>query len=85
MSVIVNSRHYMIDGNGKNVTIEDYNGSVKTVQVEVTEILKRVIDVEIPDDAPDSLAVEVVGELYDYQDFYLDGEDLTDSAEIELA
>ena len=84
MTVIVRENEYTMDG-AKSVTIVDYAGSTKTVEVEVTEVLKRVIEVQIPDNEPDSLAVEVVGDLYDRQDFYLDGDDLDGSATIELA
>lgn len=84
MSVNVLENEYVMDG-GKRVNLAEYSGPTRTIEVEVTEVLKRVIEVQIPDRESDDLAVEVVSDLYDRQDFYLDGDDLSGEAEIELA
>ena len=84
MSVNVLENEYVMDG-GKRVNLAEYSGPTRTIEVEVTEVLKRVIEVQIPDRESDDLAVEVVSDLYDRQDFYLGGDDLSGEAEIELA
>ena len=83
MSVNVLENEYAVDG-GKRVNLVEYSGPTRTIEVEVTEVLKRVIEVQIPDKDSDDLALEVVSDLYDRQDFYLDGDDLDGSAKIEL-
>lgn len=83
MSVNVLENEYAVDG-GKRVNLAEYSGPTRTIEVEVTEVLKRVIEVQIPDKDSDDLALEVVSDLYDRQDFYLDGDDLDGSATIEL-
>lgn len=82
MSVIVNGKEYSMDG-GKRVLLEEQADRI--VEVKVTETLERIIEVELPLNAKDSDAIEIVGELYERQDFYLDGDDLSGDAEIELA
>ena len=82
MSVIVNGKEYSMDG-GKRVLLEEQADRI--VEVKVTETLERIIEVELPLNARDSDAIEIVGELYERQDFYLDGDDLSGDAEIELA
>ena len=83
MSVIVNGKEYAMDGGQIVLLVEEQ--ADRTVEVKVTEVLERLITVDLPLDASDSLAVEIVGELYGRQDFYLDGDDLSGDAEIELA
>ena len=83
MSVIVNGKEYSMDG-GKRVLLEEEQAD-RSVEVKVTETLERIIVVELPLNAKDSDAIEIVGELYERQDFYLDGDDLSGDAEIELA
>lgn len=83
MSVIVNGKEYMMEG-GKHVSLVEEQAD-RQVEVKVIEILERVITVDLPLDAKDSDAVEIVGELYEDQDFYLDADDLSGEAEIELA
>lgn len=82
MSVIVNGKEYSMDGS-KRVLLEEQADRI--VEVKVTETLERIIEVELPLNAKDSDAIEIVGELYERQDFYLDGDDLSGDAEIELA
>lgn len=74
---------YEVGSGGKAVEL---NGQVarRTVSVTVRETMKRVIEVEIPDDMSDELATDVVAELYDKGDFYLDGDDTVDNVEFEL-
>lgn len=83
MSVIVNDKEYMMEG-GKRVHLAGEQ-SDREVEVKVIETLERIITVELPLNAKDSDAIEIVGDLYDRQDFYLDGDDLDGSATIELA
>jgi hypothetical protein len=83
MSVIVQGKGYAMDGD-KIVSLVEEQAD-RTVEVKVTEVLERIIVVELPLNAKDSDAIEIVGELYERQDFYLDGDDLSGDAEIELA
>ena len=83
MSVIVNDKEYMMEG-GKRVHLAGEQAD-REVEVKVTEILERIITIELPLNAKDSDAIEIVEDLYDRQDFYLDGDDLSGEAEIELA
>lgn len=83
MSVIVNDKEYMMEG-GKRVHLAGEQAD-REVEVKVTEILERIITVELPLNAKDSDAIEIVEDLYDRQDFYLDADDLSGEAEIELA
>lgn len=75
---------YEIGSGGKTVELNDVSDT-RTVSVTVRETMKRVIEVEIPDDMSDESATEVVAELYDRGDFYLDGDDTVDNVEFELA
>ena len=83
MSVIVNGKEYTMEGD-KRVHLAGEQAD-REVEVKVTEILERIITVELPLNAKDSDAIEIVGDLYERQDFYLDGDDLSGDAEIELA
>ena len=83
MSVIVNGKEYEMDG-VKHVALAEEQAD-RQVEVKVIEVLERIITVDLPLDAKDSDAVEIVGELYENQDFYLDADDLSGEAEIELA
>lgn len=74
---------YEIGSSGKTVELNDV-ADTRTVSVTVRETMKRVIEVEIPDDASDEFATDVVAELYDKGDFYLDGDDTVDNVEFEL-
>ena len=75
---------YEIGSGGKTVELNS-EVAKRTVSVTVRETMKRVIEVEIPDDTSDELATEVVAELYDRGDFYLDGDDTVDNVDFELA
>lgn len=83
MSVIVNDKEYMMEG-GKRVHLAGEQAD-REVEVKVTEILERIITVELPLNAKDSDAIEIIEDLYERQDFYLDADDLSGEAEIELA
>ena len=83
MAVVVQGKEYQMDGG--NIVLLAEEQADRTVEVKLTETLERIITVDLPLDASDSLAVEIVGELYERQDFYLDGDDLSGDAEIELA
>lgn len=74
---------YEIGSGGKNVELNS-EVAKRTVSVTVRETMKRVIEVEIPDDMSDESATEVVAELYDRGDFYLDGDDTVDNVDFEL-
>ena len=75
---------YEIGSGGKTAELNS-EVAKRTVSVTVRETMKRVIEVEIPDDMSDESATEVVAELYDRGDFYLDGDDTVDNVEFELA
>ena len=75
---------YEIGSGGKTVELNS-EVAKRTVSVTVRETMKRIIEVEIPDDMSDESATEVVAELYDRGDFYLDGDDTVDNVEFELA
>lgn len=83
MSVIVNGKEYTMEG-GERVHLAGEQAD-REVEVKVIETLERIIVVELPLNAKDSDAIEIVGDLYERQDFYLDGDDLSGDAEIELA
>lgn len=83
MSVIVNGKEYTMEGD-KRVHLAGEQAD-REVEVKVIETLERIIVVELPLNAKDSDAIEIVGDLYERQDFYLDGDDLSGDAEIELA
>ena len=74
---------YEIGSGGKTVELNDVSDT-RTVSVTVRETMKRVIEVEIPDNMSDELATDVVAELYDRGDFYLDGDDTVDNVDFEL-
>lgn len=74
---------YEMGSSGKSVELND-NVAKRAVSVTVRETMKRVIEVEIPDDMSDESATEVVAELYDRGDFYLDGDDTVDNVDFEL-
>lgn len=57
----------------------------KTVQVEIKETVKRVIDVELPIDMKETAAEDIVCLMYDKAEVVLDGDDLVDQVEVELA
>lgn len=75
---------YEMGSSGKSVELND-NVAKRTVSVTVRETMKRVIEVEIPDNMNDDFATDVVAELYDKGDFYLDGDDIVDNLEIVLS
>lgn len=83
MSVIVQGKEYTMEG-GKRIHLAGEQAD-REVEVKVIETLERIIVVELPLNAKDSDAIEIVGDLYERQDFYLDGDDLSGDAEIELA
>ena len=74
---------YEVGSGGKTVELNSQVAR-RTVSVTVRETMKRVIEVEIPDDMSDDLATDVVAELYDKGDFYLDGDDIVDDVKFEL-
>lgn len=74
---------YEMGSSGKTVELNDVSAK-RTVSVTVRETMKRVIEVEIPDDMSDELATDVVAELYNRGDFYLDGDDTVDDVDFSL-
>ena len=67
--------------------IPDFDQDIKTrtVQVEIKETVKRVIDVELPFDMKESAAEDIVCLMYDKGEVVLDGDDLVDLVEVNLA
>lgn len=74
---------YEIGSGGKTVELNS-EVAKRTVSVTVRETMKRVIEVEIPEGMSDELATDVVAELYDKGDFYLDGDDFVEDVTFEL-
>ena len=74
---------YMLDGS-KHI-IPDRDLKTKTVQVEIRETVKRVIDVELPVDMKETAAEDIVCLMYDQGEVVLDGDDVVDLVEVELA
>lgn len=74
---------YEIGSGGKTVELNS-EVAKRTVSVTVRETMKRVIETEIPEGMSDELATDVVAELYDKGDFYLDGDDFVEDVTFEL-
>ena len=56
----------------------------KTVQVEIEETVRRVIEVELPIETNDMLAEDIVAKMYDHGDIIIDGDDLVSNVEVNL-
>ena len=56
----------------------------KTVQVEIEETVRRVIEVELPIETNDMLAEDIVAKMYDHGDIIIDGDDIVSNVEVNL-
>lgn len=62
----------------------DRDVQTRTVQVEVKETSRRVIDVELPIDMKDMAAEDIVALMYDHGEIVIDTEDHVVDAEVNL-
>ena len=62
----------------------DRDVQTRTVQVEVKETQRRVIDVELPIDMKETAAEDLVALMYDRGEIYLNSEDHVVDAEVNL-
>lgn len=62
----------------------DCDVRTRTVQVEIKETQRRVIDVELPIDMKDTAAEDIVALMYDREDIVIDGDDIVFEAEVNL-
>ena len=76
---------YMLDGSKHIIPDPDRDLKTRTVQVEIKETVKRVIDVELPVDMKETAAEDIVCLMYDQGEVVLDGDDVVDLVEVELA
>ena len=56
----------------------------KTVQVEIEETVRRIIEVELPIDTRDTDAEEIVAKMYDRSEIVIDGDDVVSNVEVDL-
>lgn len=75
---------YELDSRSHIAPETDRGIRTKTVQVEIKETVKRVIDVELPIDMKETAAEDIVCLMYDNAEVVLDGDDLVDLVEVEL-
>lgn len=76
---------YILGGAKHIIPDPDRDLKTKTVQVEIRETVKRVIDVELPVDMKESAAEDIVCLMYDKGEVVLDGNDVVDLVEVNLA
>lgn len=67
-----------------NIVRPDRDVQTRTVQVEVKETQRRVIDVELPIDMKETAAEDLVALMYDRGEIYLNSEDQVVDAEVNL-
>lgn len=67
-----------------NIVKPDRDVQTRTVQVEVKETSRRVIDVELPIDMKDMAAEDIVALMYDHGEIVIDAEDHVVDAEVNL-
>jgi hypothetical protein len=75
---------YELDGAKHIIPDPDRDLKTRTVQVEIRETVKRVIDVELPVDMKETAAEDIVCLMYDKAEVVLDGDDLVDLIEVNL-
>lgn len=75
---------YTLDGAKHIIPDPDRDLKTRTVQVEIRETVKRVIDVELPVDMKETDAEDIVCLMYDKAEVVLDGDDLVDLVEVNL-
>lgn len=76
---------YELESRFHIVPESDRSIRTKTVQVEIKETVKRLIDVELPVDMKETAAEDLVCLMYDRGEVVLDGDDVVDRVEVELA
>lgn len=76
---------YILDGSKHIIPDPDRDIKTRTVRVEIKETVKRVIDVELPIDMKETAAEDLVCLMYDRGEVVLDGDDVVDRVEVELA
>lgn len=75
---------YEYDLVDRNHIILNLDIRTKTVQVEIEETLRRVIEVELPIDTRDTDAEEIVAKMYDRSEIVIDGDDVVSNVEVDL-
>ena len=75
---------YELDGRSHIVPEPDRNLKTKTVQVEIKETVKRLIEVELPIDMKDEAAEDIVSLMYDQSCIIIDGDDIVCDVDVEL-
>lgn len=56
----------------------------KTVQVEIEETVRRVIEVELPIETNETVAEDIVAKMYDRSEIVIDGDDVVSNVEVNL-
>lgn len=67
-----------------NIVKPDRDVQTRTVQVEVKETQRRVIDVELPIDMKDMAAEDIVALMYDRGEIFMTTDDQVVDAEVNL-
>ena len=75
---------YELDGRSLIIPDPDRDLKTRTVQVEIRETVKRVIDVELPVDMKETAAEDIACLMYDKAEVVLDGDDVVDLVEVNL-
>lgn len=68
----------------RNHIVPDRDVKTRTVQVEIKETSRRVIDVELPIDMKDTAAEDIAAIMYDRGEIFIDTEDHVVNAEVNL-
>ena len=68
----------------KNHIVPDRDVRTRTVQVEIKETSRRVINVELPIDMKDTAAEDIAAIMYDRCEIFIDTEDHVVNAEVNL-
>lgn len=75
---------YELESRSLIIPDPDRDLKTRTVQVEIRETVKRVIDVELPVDMKETAAEDIVCLMYDKAEVVLDGDDVVDQVEVNL-
>lgn len=68
----------------RNHIVPDRDVRTRTVQVEIKETSRRVINVELPIDMKDTAAEDISAIMYDRGEIFIDTEDHVVNAEVNL-
>ena len=68
----------------RNHIAHDRDVRTRTVQVEIKETSRRVINVELPIDMKDTAAEDIAAIMYDRGEIFIDTEDQVVNAEVNL-